>query len=305
MDISKFTDNTLKAVQDFAIRLVEKHGTQSAAAASLSISDAHFISFRRADWNNISESLFNTIAAKAGISDWKLCETRNFSEIAGALDAAHTRRVMIGVTGAPGAGKTEATRIYANGVQGSYYLLADSEMSKSRFLLSLMREMGMQTPAPGSVIPGLMIEDICNRLIGQTVTPLIIIDDAGKLNAPILRILQIIYDRTKDRCGILLIGTQYLKKMLDQKAAYDVMGFRELCRRFAYWIKLDGITTADVIQVCKANGVSDPDAIRYLTQSVADYATLNFLISEAVERAAKNDVMVTRELIVAMQKGRS
>jgi hypothetical protein len=305
MDASKFNPATLTAVQDFCNNLLKKHGTQSAAAKVLSISDAHMISLRRGDWQNIGDVLFNTVAAKAGITDWKLCDTINFQEIGGTLDAAQDRSKMIGLTGHPGAGKTEAARIYCQRTPGAYYVLADTEMSKARFLADLMREMGMAVPGTGAVIPGQMIAEICERCISQEHRPLIVIDDAGKLSPTILRIIQIIYDRTKDRAGIVVMGTPQLKKMLDLKAKLDVMGFRELLRRFAYWITLDGINEADVMKICKANGITDPDAIRYLCTNVADFATLNFLVSEALERAARAEVSVSRDLLVAMQRGRS
>jgi hypothetical protein len=305
MDASKFNPATLTAVQDFCGNLLKKYGTQSAAAKVLQISDAHFISFRRADWQNIGEAAFNSVAARAGITDWKLCDTINFQEIGGTLDAAQSRSKMIGLVGQPGAGKTEAARIYCQKTPGAYYMLADAEMSKARFLSDLMREMGMAVPGAGAVIPGQMIEEICQRCISQEQRPLLVIDDAGKLSPTVLRIIQIIYDRTKDRAGIVLIGTPYLKKMMDLKAKVDVMGFRELLRRFAYWITLDGINEADVMKICKANGITDPDAIRYLCTNVADFATLNFLVSEALERAARAEVSVSRDLLVAMQRGRS
>jgi DNA transposition AAA+ family ATPase len=305
MDISTKHPDLLTAVQSYCADLVVKHGTQTAAASSLNMSDAQFIAYRRGDWDKISERKFNEVAALVGVNGWQLAETRNFTHVIGTLAAAHDRKVMIGITGFPGAGKTEACNRYCRRTPGAYYLLADTLMSRTRFISAIMRTMGMQIPELGNQIPGAMVDTICSKMIASELPVLLVIDDAGKLKPEHYRIIQIIYDRTKDRCGIVLAGTEQLKRTIDQKAQFDVMGFRELQRRFSYWEQLQTLTQQDVLAVCRANGIDDTGAIAYLSTNVTNLANLSFMCIEARERAALAKTGVTRDLLTAMNRNRT
>ena len=305
MDISNKNPDLLTAVQTYCNDLIAKHGTQTAAAATLNMSDAQFIAYRRGDWDKISERKFNEVAAIVGVSGWQLAETRNFTHTVGTLAAAHDRKVMIGLTGYPGAGKTEALNRYCRRTPGAYYLLADALMSRTRFIAGIMRAMGMQIPEVGNQIPGAMVESICNKMVSSELPVVLVIDDAGKLKPDHFRIIQIIYDRTKDLCGIVLAGTEQLKKMIDQKAQYDVMGYRELQRRFSYWEQLAPLSHQDVLAVCQANAIEDTDAIRYLATNVTNLANLSFMCIEARERAARDKTTITRDLLTRMNRNRT
>jgi hypothetical protein len=59
----------------------------------------------------------------------------------------------------------------------------------------------------------------------------LLLDDVGKLPNECYRVIQLIYDKLGERCGIVLTGTNYLKQHLLKCAAADKMSFRELVRR--------------------------------------------------------------------------
>ena len=292
----------LDEVKNYVNQRIDTAGSQNEAARQLGMSAAHIINFRKGDWAKISRQHFNRLLASAGLSDWRDFMTENLKIASAVLAEAQENSRFLVLTGYTGSGKTHTLRLYAAKTKKAYYLLADSEMNKSRFLLSIIQAIGIH-PNEAGTNSGQRLEAIARKLNGED-RPLLIVDDAGKLSDPNLRMLQIIYDRTEGRAGILMAGTEYLKESIDKKARRNKMGFRELRRRVAYWQEMDKMRPKDVRTICEGNGIADSSAISYLSSACSDFGTLRNMITNALTLADKEGVEVTRELLTRMNGNR-
>jgi len=292
----------LDAVQEYVQQRIDTAGSQNEAARQLGISGAHIINFRDGNWEKISSRQLHQVAALAGIGNWQQSRTTNLNIALSLMSQAQEYSRLLALVGFTGSGKTHAMKLYARKTPRAYYVLADSEMNKKRFLTAILRATGVR-PDDAGVTTGDMLDAICRKLNGEQ-TPLLMVDDAGKLSDSLLRIIQIIYDRTEGRCGIFMSGTEYLKESIDSKARRNKMGFRELKRRVAYWEEMNSITRADVRAICEANGVTDKTAWHYLYSNVSDYGTLKNMIQNAKDVAMESGAEITRELLAEMNGGR-
>lgn len=289
----------LDAVQAYVREQIEKATSQNEAARLLGISPAHLINFREGRWENISEKLFRQIAAKARVgAGWSVGLTANLTISTNLLGEAKRYSRMFALVGYTGSGKTEALQLFCRKQPASYYVLCDSEMTKRLFLMAIVRACGLRLGDMG-LTAGEMIDAICQKLNTDN-HPLLCLDDVGKLSDSVLRLIQIIYDRTERRCGIVLAGTEYLRESFERKARLNKPGFRELRRRIAFWEEMQPITPKDLAAICDANGVTDSSAIQYLFRNVADYGTLRNLVEIASQRAAEENTIVTRELLAEL-----
>lgn len=302
MNTKTISKDMLTAVQEYVQQRIETAGSQNEAARQLGISGAHIINFRDGNWDKISTRQLNQVAALAGIGSWAQCRTRNLTIALSLLSQAQEYSRMLALVGFTGSGKTHALRLYARKTPQAYYVLADSEMNKKRFLTAILRATGVR-PDDAGVTTGEMLDAICRKLTGEE-SPLLIVDDAGKLSDSLMRIIQIIYDRTEERCGIFLAGTEYLKESIDSKAMRNKMGFRELKRRVAYWEEMNAVTKEDVRAICEANGVTDRSAWAYLYSNVSDFGTLKNMIQNAKDVAMETGAEITRDMLAEMNGSR-
>lgn len=303
MNIAAFSTETLQAVQDLVHEKIGTASSQNEAARQLDISPAHLINFRDGKWDKISEKVFNLVATQVGVKTWKDANTVNFSLAVNLLTNAQQYSRFLALIGATGTGKTHALKLYARKNSNAYYMMCDSEMNKKRFMQAILQAVGVRPDDAGSNT-GDYIDAICRKLNGE-VTPLLILDDAGKISDALLRVIQIIYDRTEGRAGIVIAGVEYLQTMLEKKARRNIMGFRELRRRVAYWEEMSELSREDFENVCQANGVSDTGAIKYLQQNCIDLGTLRNMIENLKKYAEKRGEAMSRDLLAQMNQNRT
>lgn len=302
MNIASFPAEMLQAVQDLVHEKIERASSQNEAARQLGISPAHLINFRDGHWNKISDKVFNTVAAQVGVQSWKEANTVNFALAVNLLTNAQQYSRFLALTGATGSGKTTGLKLYARKNSNAYYVLCDAEMNKKRFITAILQSIGVR-PDDAGTNTGQMVDAICRKLNSE-VQPLLMLDDAGKLSDALLRIIQIIYDRTEGRAGIVVSGTEYLRDMMDRKARRNVMGFRELRRRVAYWEDMYELTREDVESVCRTNGITDVGAIKYLHANCIDFGTLRNMIENVRDYSEAVSEPVSRDLFARMNQNR-
>ncbi len=111
-------------------------------------------------------------------------------------------------------------------------------------------------------------------------SPLLIIDEAGKLTHQLSLYLHTLRDRTKSNCGIVLAGMPYFKTNLLKEVSRQKEGAAEFYRRINLWQGLKQPTNAEKKAVCEAHGVTDPETVRQL-QRHQDFGNLtNALLLE-------------------------
>lgn len=177
-----------------------------------------------------------------------------------AADDATEHRLMIGVTGDTGAGKSYMSHAVAKKTNVLYY---NVHMKKSArvFFQDLLRNMNV--PFTGN------ISEMINRTaraLNDRENPLLIIDEADKMHRDIRSALHTLRDRTLTNCGILLVGMPALKNDLIRGAEQGKQGYAEFKRRVNMWRHLDGLQPQEIKKVLEDNDMATPELIREFRQ---------------------------------------
>jgi hypothetical protein len=108
---------------------------------------------------------------------------------------------------------------------------------------------GMTTPE--------MVQTVVRNL-RQIDSPVIIMDEADKLNDNVLYFFITLYNQLEDQCGMVLAATDHLGKVIRRGLKLNKKGYKEIYSRLGKNIvELNGLNTTDVAQVCMSNGVDD------------------------------------------------
>lgn len=301
MNSNNYSNKVLIKMQEEVKKVIQNSGTQAAAAVELNVTPGQIIHLRDGDWPNVGEATFQKVKSKLKLTEWGNYPTQNFGMAVTVAQSAKDDARMVGLIGYTGAGKTHALTKYSSSKSDVYYVLADTEQTKFSFLKEIAKATGVRLHNEYSKM------DMINAIVRQMTTgrtPLLIIDDTGKLSDANLRLIQIIYDRTEFRCGILLAGMPYLKTSIDRKAGKDIKGFQELRRRVAYWEEMKPMTKRDIELVCEDNEITDEGAMKYLTRECQDFGTLRNMVNNALKLSNKTGEGITAELLTKMNKGR-
>lgn len=272
--------------------MAAKQLSQNEMARELEISPAQLINLRKGNWDKISNKLLQRVANYFSIDDWKIRDTRNMRIIRNLCNDAKENSRFLAISAYSGAGKTTAARHFARVNAHTYYVLSDFMMSRREFAAEIQRAMGI---SEGGKIRDMVLA-ISSKL-NSLERPLILIDDAGKLNDGCMRTLQLIYDQTEFNAGLVLLGTEYLKDNIDKGAARNRMGFRELRRRIAYWQALRKPNRQEIAYICADYGISDEKVVSYIYNRCQDYGTVRNMVTNSVKLAKEKEMSITPDLL--------
>jgi len=121
-----------------------------------------------------------------------------------------------------------------------------------------------------------VIQKLTNELNTQD-APLIIIDEAGKLNQVVLMYLHDLWDGIETSSGVVLAGVGYFKTNLLKAVRKEKEGMPEFNSRIGYWQELANPTKAEIKAICKHNGVTDEEEIKQVLNA-KDFRYLNQII---------------------------
>lgn len=275
----------VQAIKDYQART---GNSQNRTAKMIGVSPAHLSNILAgpSKWKLVSKEMWNRVHKffARDVDEWPIFQTKNFNTIINLCLDAQSNSRMLAISAYTGAGKTTALEHYSKSKPNAYYVLGNFMMGKKDFVMAIQKALGIEQ---GSKIID-MIGAIINRL-NQMDNPVLIIDDAGKLRDSNFRILQIIYDETERKAGLVLGGTEYLKEYIDKMSQKNKMGFRELRRRIGYWQALYPITPNMVAEICGHHGISDKNAMRFIAREATNYGALRELITNA-KRISENGI---------------
>lgn len=228
-------------------------------ATQIGISSAILSNIENDKWEHISDEKWRTIWIKVGSdSSNDIFQTADFAACTNACDIARNNRFMIGLIGDTGMGKTTALTTYSM-QKNTFYIAYDKTLKPKQFFVALLRELGVSFE--GS------IHDMVNRIadeLNQMDSPLLIIDEAGKIVHTMILYLHVLRDKTKKNCGIVLAGMPYFKTNLKKFSDKQKEGYSEFYRRIEIWHSLKGLSRIEIKTICESEGITDPDIIREL-----------------------------------------
>lgn len=92
----------------------------------------------------------------------------------------------------------------------------------------------------------------------QMDAPLLIFDEADKLTESVFHYFISLYNKLEDRCGVVFLSTDYIKKRIKRGLRCEKPGYKEFYSRIGRkYFELDDTTPGDVYAICAANGLSD------------------------------------------------
>lgn len=230
--------------------------SQKEAANLIGISDATLIQIEKNNWDSISNRMWlkikNAVTSPAAA---QLVVTKDYQAVTSSCNHARKNRLMIGLTGDTGMGKTTALTSYAN-QRNVFYIKFDKTFNPKQFFISLLRVMGVQFE--GSIHA--LLEKAASEL-NTVSSPLLIIDEAGKMPHTMMLYLHELRDKTMLNAGIILGGMPYFKTNLLKYANKQKEGVAEFYRRVNMWHSLNGLSRSEIKAICQLNGINDDEDI--------------------------------------------
>lgn len=236
--------------------------SKAAFAIKCGVSEATLSAIENEKWQNLSEEIIQKIMSfiNQGMVE-TLYQSYDFIDTFKACDKARKYRLMIGITADTGMGKTTALRTYAR-QKNVYYISYDKTMKATQFFVELLKELSVSFS--GS------LNEMMNRAadeLNRKKSPVLIIDECGKLTHSMILYLQVLRDKTLSNCGIILAGMPYFKSNLQKFAIREKEGYAEFLRRINVWHTYIGLQAKEIEEICSLNGIADKEKIRELKRN--------------------------------------
>lgn len=251
----------MKHVGDWVTRL----GSQEKVAQKCGISKASLSLWMSGKYGADTGKLENKIAQALGYreSNWHVVETvKNYRTIRFVFDQCREMHLWMAISSNAGSGKTQCLEhIYNKDLSGSVIFLQAEEWAAHQFLEKLYGKLSTE-PLRNGYTPNSELQDKVISLLNQLENPVLVIDEADKLKPSALRRLIPVYNRTEERLGCILSGTENLEKEIRLGVRKHVKGYDELESRLGRcYMKLEGLTEKDVYAICEANGIHDGETL--------------------------------------------
>lgn len=235
-----------------------RYASQNKASGSLkSVSVAVISKVLNGKYDNISDEMWRNIAsqvARVKETGWQIVETPAYQEIQYALDDAQRWRNVTWVVGEAGCGKTTTAHLYTDKNRDVFYILCSEDMKKGDFVREIAQKAGIRTE-------GHNIREVWNLILDDIIQmerPLLIFDEADKLTEPVFHYFISMYNKLEDKCGIVFMSTDYIKRRIERGLRYRKPGYKEFYSRIGRkYFELEETTANDVYSICVANGVQD------------------------------------------------
>ncbi|MEZ0611962.1 ATP-binding protein [Fibrella sp. WM1] len=218
-------------------------------------------------WHEISDTMWLRVASALGVAihaaEWAIAKTLNTQIVSQVLSDAQNEAMFMAISEKAGSGKTASINHYkANDQEGMVFVLQCEEWHKRPFLFKLSETLGVATRADMNV--DALTDGVVKffKRKAKDGRPLLVLDEADKLRPAALRFLIVLYNRLEDEIGLVVAGTEFLKRHIQAGVKRAHKGYDEIDSRLGRtYIELVGAQYNDVVAICQANGLADTSAI--------------------------------------------
>lgn len=264
---------TKEQIKNDLANYVLKIGGQKQAELQLGVSNATISNIVNGKWDNISDTMWQSIANKLPkVEDWIIdTNTRRIKAINKIYSDAKNYAMVFGLIGKAGSGKTSPAHLFAQ--QDEVFVVKCSEfLNRKTFLMELLKAMGKNSA--GFTVSELM--DAVLEEILKCKNPIIILDEADKLTDQVLYFFISIYNATEDKCGLVMQATEHLKTRLKR----NKRGYAEIRSRLGgRFVDLPENTFKELQSIISINGISDEaEQIRIANESEGDIRRIKRLV---------------------------
>jgi DNA transposition AAA+ family ATPase len=226
-------------------------------ATQAGVSSATLSHIETRKWENIDDKLWRKVWNKVSdVNPIKLISTSDYKACETVCLVAQKKHFMIALIADTGMGKTTALNAYSLR-KNVFCITYDKTMAPKHFFIALLREMGISFEGN--------INEMVNRIADELNTiesPLIIIDECGKLTHTMILYLHVLRDKTIKNCGIVLAGMPYFQKNMTKFSNKGKEGFAEFNRRINLWHELKGLNRSEIAFICNSYGIEDNETIK-------------------------------------------
>lgn len=231
-------------------------------ALKLNISSATISNMLSGKWEKISDDLFRSVERQLGVGvgaavDWVFVETDEAAFLRGFLDDAREHSNVFGICGDAGYGKTEIGTKQIDH-PNDFAVCCHEFYNRKTFMADLLRQMGKDA---GGYTVAEMVKAAIDH-INKLESPSIRLDEADKLPDQVLYFFISLYNLLEDKCGIVLMATDHLKKRIEKGVESNRKGFKEIYSRIGRrFIELPKYSNASIKAIIRANGVENAIAV--------------------------------------------
>lgn len=247
---------------------IQRLGSQSKVAEKCGISVSTLSLWLRGKYGADTAKLDQIIARALDYkkNTWNVVTTiSNYRQIQMVYNSAKDESMWFAIANKAGSGKTETLQdIFNRDKSGTIVFIQAEEWTARQFLQKLVEK--TTGPFKGYYSLSQLTDIIVSYFNGLSLQrPILFIDEADKLKPSALRALIPLYNRTENRLGAILAGTDNLEKEIKKGVEFRRKGFDELDSRLGRsFIHLTGATEDDVRAICAANGVTDVQKQDYI-----------------------------------------
>ncbi len=242
----------------------KKLGSYAKVAKKCNISEGALSTILNGKYGADEKTMLGKIATALNYKDidWTIVrELRNYKTIAQAVEDAQSDKLWLGVSSKAGGGKTGTLEdIFNRDMTGSIVFIQAEEWSARQFLTQIIvKTLGLTALKGKYKKNDELLGIICDYFNEQAFNnPVLLIDEADKLKPAALRKLIPLFNKTEDRLGVVISGTENLKKEIKQGVRLAKKGYDEIDSRFGRdYISMKGATEKEVYAICSANGIND------------------------------------------------
>lgn len=240
---------------------VAKYPSQTKAVNSLGLSAGTVSTILNGKFDNVSDEMFlrvRSLVAPTVSDEWAICETAAYRELSLLLSDAQQNSNVSWIVGNAGIGKTTAARDYASRHDNVFVVSCSEDMRRGDFIQEMARVIGIRLAQTSLREKLHAVTDALSTLD----RPLLVFDEGDKLADGVFYYFISIYNALEERCGIVFLSTEYIKRRMSIGLSYNRKGYDEIFSRIGRrFIDLTPATRHEVRAVCSANGVTTDEEV--------------------------------------------
>ncbi|MDP2723170.1 MAG: AAA family ATPase [Bacteroidales bacterium] len=236
-----------------------KKRSQESLAHRTGVSTATINHMINGKWKLIKDAMWRNVMITLRINfTWKTANTGNLIGVHELLHSAQQLSICLAISYNAGAGKSHAYRSYETKADNVVLIECKKFWSRKSYIKNLLINAGLEPTGTAEE----MVERFMSHLRGLE-KPMLIIDQADKLNDPSLDLFMDFYNDLDGYCSFVLSGVPALEKRLLRGKQRDKSGYAEYWSRIGRkTIHLNPVTIKDISEICMVNGLTERDKIQ-------------------------------------------
>jgi DNA transposition AAA+ family ATPase len=254
--IKGMTTDQKQKVSEGVKQFVASFPSQRVAAANLKgVSEALLVQVQKGNWDQISAAMWRSLGKQVGVGnkeEWKIVQTRDFKTLLAFVEDSKVYGNVHAIIGPAGSGKTFTAEYCTRTMPNVMHLQCAEYWNKKQFCNELLGKLGKDHS-------GLTTYEAMESIVATLLRldePVIILDEADKLNDSVLYFFITLYNKLHNSCGIIMMATDHLMKRIDRGRNANRKGYAEIYSRIARrFIGLKGPNNKEMQAICTANGI--------------------------------------------------